>query len=147
MFRDKKENEKIKEGQGIKKAQLNIWPIKALPNYGELSRFDPAPLYALLLPHNTAPLQPPGASSPSRPYSPCPLLEPLLPDLPSVSSLWLPPLLDLPSPASLLLPHPSRYPLPFLTIAATPLLDPYARFPTAALQEPEPNGMEAEMGC
>ena len=59
MFRDKKENEKIKEGQGIKKAQLNIWPIKALPNYGELSRFDPAPLYALLLPHNTAPLQPP----------------------------------------------------------------------------------------
>jgi hypothetical protein len=89
------------------------------PDYRERSRADPAPL------------QPPG----------------LLPPDPVLHvHCWSRLLPDLPSPSSLQLPPPSRSPLPFPTAATAPLLDPYARSPAAALQEPEPKGMEAEMG-
>ena len=67
---------------------------------------------------------------------------PLLPPDPVLHvHCWSRLLLDLPSVSSLLLlPLHSRSPLPFLTTAAAPLLDPYARSPAAALQEPEPRG-------
>ena len=71
---------------------------------------------------------------------------PLLPPNPVLHvHFWSCLLPNLPSISTLLLLPPSRSPNPFLTAVAAPLLDPYARSP-AALQEPEPKGMEAKMG-